>query len=765
MGEEERSQSVLDRALNGLGEKLGVHKEGTEGMKKTAEEVRYSGVASAEDAGDYGTHAEALSAQVKETRAPGASAQAGMAGSQVETVNFATDKSYSLGGMDATTAKAVISILNRATAGLNKKAQDPGAGGQMPGAGGGTAAPAEGPEVGGAPEVDVDAGVQPPGDAGALAAPGMPMGGGATDVIIQEKINELTDEIDEKKEVVRTLTEIAQEAQSAVPMPMTARRNVGPRKTGTKRMTGRFVRRGEKDDQSKKVPHASVDVNSYGEGSEKDKALADQAKGKSTGTPKARMPQEFAESSDRDYVLARKAYRSALLRRAKTLRKHGATRKQAVEALEGSAINRVWNRVEAARRQYRIASKNYLAEIAKLVKGGASYEGARSTLRRSKGAQIEGARRNLKQALAQFRPLLKAAVGAGVGRYDADESGIYRSPSGRVAPVQEPLVEGPRLSSGDLYSKSVDVSGTVSGGARAGGQGKKTKKSVRGRRRKFAQGDQELAPEGKIPTGQHPEYTGEDAGDRGDDLISDGNVDTLVSPETKSVETAADRELGSRHDSDVAGSVTARRTAFSTVEKKKILGVLQSLDATHDRLAQVANFWTKRAMLRGTPGALGSTIASRTASMKSLGDTMQNLLLLSKERRASRKKLRDAMGKAVVAAQAQVREGTELIRLAETLSAEADARNQRLARVSPAFKLALKLYSDGHLDLMELPEKMASFIGMTANEFKKVATVIADLQPVKTGGRNPKTAARLPFVRSSSEDGVDASLAGIFDDD
>lgn len=213
-----RDEVTLDRAMNALGTKLGVKEDGMgkEAMKKTAEAVTYSGTGAAVDAGDYGTQAEAVGAQNKETRESGAPAEPDRKGSQVQTVNPATDGSYSLGDspklaeLDPKTAAQVINIMDRATRGLMKRADDttntPASGaGQMPGTGGASIAPADGPEIGGAPDQDA---ATP--DAGLAAAPGQPAG--TTDALIQQKIEEYDNKIQSDKTVVDALKDIASQA-------------------------------------------------------------------------------------------------------------------------------------------------------------------------------------------------------------------------------------------------------------------------------------------------------------------------------------------------------------------------------------------------------------------------------------------------------------------------------------------------------------------------------------------------------------------------
>jgi len=279
------------------------------------------------------------------------------------------------------------------------------------------------------------------------------------------------------------------------------------------------------------------------------------------------------------------------------------------------------------------------------------------------------------------------------------------------------------------------------------------------------QAEQELSPaDVDIPGGTHPEYTGDEAGDRGADLITPGNVETLVSPETKAIEQGADSYLDQRHDDDVAGSVTTARV-FSTTDKKKILSVLKDMDDTSDHLHGIVASWTKHAMFGKTPGALDGLLAKRASSIKAIGDSVEKLLKLSQERRASRQKIREAMSKALKVAMQQVTDAGEIVKVASILDVEVKAREAKLARVNPAFKLALNMHANGHIDVMELPEKVASFVGMSDNEFKKVAEFAQGLQPAgrNVAGGMGKTAARLPFVRGTSGDGLDDVLAGIFE--
>lgn len=717
----------LNQALKTLGEKLG-RKEDQMGDES------FAGTGIAKDAGDYGTSAEALSAQKKETYDPGAPKDSGRGGSAVQTVNTDTDKSYSLGGMDAVTAKQTIAILERATAGLTKKAQEPAgaAPSTTPAATAPGEAPAEGAEVGGAPAVDVDAGAQPPGEA-PPASPGMPMTSG-TDVIIQEKIVSLEDEIQSKKEVVDTLKSIANEAG----VPTVAKK--APVVAKSRRQAAAEV--SVKDNEPKgKVPHTMRDRESYTNKPDPDDALHSEAKEKSDGTPKARQSQVFGEGSDKDYVLARRMFNRVLMRQAGKLQKQGVKQTDAIQRLEGSRINQQWTRVEAAYRKNKVASRKYMDELAQLVKSGMSYESARAKLKQTKGGQIEGARKQLRAELEQFKPLLRTAQGT-EGQREELKGYIKGQDDIRGQALTSPLAPM-------MYEP-----GNASGGLTES-EGRQALRPLGrrvARRRKLGQ---DLTPGEAMPGGNPSEYSGADVGDRKSDEISDGNVETLVSPETNQIANQADAILDQRHNEAVAGSVVA----FTKVEGKKILGVLKDLDTVHDGLVALAQGWAKQSMLTDTPARLNAALNVRVASMNRLGNDMQNLLLLSKEKRANKRKLREAMSKAVVAAQAQIKQGKDYLRLANTLSNEVVARNSRLARVAPAFKLALRMLDGGHLSLHELPDKLASFMGMNQNEFKKVAEVIAGLQPVSRA--REKTAARLPLVRQSASDDP---LAGMFDD-
>ena len=916
MGEEtvDRDQAVLDRALGQLGQKLGVKADEEDkmgNMRKTAESAQFAGVGSAVDAGDYGTQADAVAAQNQETREPGAAAQTGMQGSQVQTAKTQTDGSYSLQGtptiahLTPEQAKQTLAILDRATASLVKRAADPGAAagagtGGMPGSGGPAASPADGEEVGGAPNPNAVPFDQ--GNGGLPAAPGAPAGG--TDAIIQEKIVDLNDEIQSKQEVVKTLQDIAAQAgvptlgakgkdsddpkrrsstdaeTSATPPPRPGQnpwgsarssgsasaarstktsglyrrgqqsgtvnvneQNTGdrydPGNTNTKTtpsgfaissLTGEavFVGRPPKSDpvdgqtsgQGRGIPNRSNVGRSSGASSAPRSSGPASARssaggrGKATSTTKTSRMYRRADQWDLDEMpknLPRPMpepppdYRNLPLPPPDD---HG--RGPSLQPLPGDTTgpqpvggrgrstgktSRMYRRGADASmttpQDFRVAPASGVAQV-DINDMTLAQDPDRSLATQAKGASdgTPGSRNlqefgrasdtDYKLASQRYRRAIKVQAARlqkqGVSEREAthilDET-VINHQWNTVEAVRQNYVAASSTYLADLQKlvraghsyPAARASLRRSRGQSVEAARHQYKTAIRKFQGMLRQAEQELSPaDVDIPGGTHPEYTGDEAGDRGADLITPGNVDTLVSPETKAIEQGSDQYLDQRHDDDVAGSVTTARV-FSTTDKKKILSVLKDMDDTSDHLHGIVASWTKHAMFGKTPGALDGLLAKRASSIKAIGDSVEKLLKLSQERRASRQKIREAMSKALKVAMQQVTDAGEIVKVASILDVEVKAREAKLARVNPAFKLALNMHANGHIDVMELPEKVASFVGMSDNEFKKVAEFAQGLQPAgrNVAGGMGKTAARLPFVRGTSGDGLDDVLAGIFE--
>jgi hypothetical protein len=253
------------------------------------------------------------------------------------------------------------------------------------------------------------------------------------------------------------------------------------------------------------------------------------------------------------------------------------------------------------------------------------------------------------------------------------------------------------------------------------------------------QAEQELAPQDvDIPGGSHPEYTGNDAGDQGADLITPGNVETLVSPETQAVETQADQTLDSRHDDAIAGSVTTAR--LTRQQAQPALTAMKTLLATAEKLGGIPAMWQKRATSNQTITVLNQ-MTKRAITMKTTADQIEKLLRLG-AKGGNIQRINAGLVNAVKVADSQVRMANEMIATASVFGSEVAARESKLARLAPAMTLALQMHTAGHLDATAIPTKMAEFINMTGGEFKVAAKMVQGLQPANRG--MGKSAVRLP---------------------
>lgn len=280
--------------------------------------------------GDYTTHQQALGDQASETsgHAPDGTKPRG---SQVHSMEL-QDVSYPQGGAGGAkiadrSRELIIALAKNNPKGVEILADHIRLADATPM---GTAASAPGnvgAPVGGTPdaieEADEELEATPPEAAPAPGgAPGVPTAQDPTAVHLQDKIQEKTDQLNMEQEVVRELKDVMTEVQAAKDPKKEKADKAKAEKEKADKAKEKAEKKDkaastktaiEKDDQSKKVPHASIDPDEHDQKPEPDQALYTESKGKSKSTPESATGQQFAEFKDKDYTLAQKVKRAQRL--------------------------------------------------------------------------------------------------------------------------------------------------------------------------------------------------------------------------------------------------------------------------------------------------------------------------------------------------------------------------------------------------------------------------------------------------------------------
>lgn len=275
--------------------------------------------------GDYATHQQAVGDQAAETsgHAPDGTKPRG---SQVHSMEL-QDVSYTQGGAGGAKIADKSKALIIALAKNNPKGVEILADHIRLADGIGVAAAAPGnvgAPVGGKPEAveEADEELEVPATDAAPAPGGAPAAPAAQDptaVHLQDKIQEKTDQLNMEQEVVRELKDVMTEVQAAKADEKKDKADKAKAEKEKKEKAEKKDKAAstktaiEKDDPSKKVPHASIDPDEHDQTPQPDQALYSESKGKSKSTPESATGQQFAEFKDKDYTLAQKVKRAQRL--------------------------------------------------------------------------------------------------------------------------------------------------------------------------------------------------------------------------------------------------------------------------------------------------------------------------------------------------------------------------------------------------------------------------------------------------------------------
>jgi len=735
----DRSQAALGRSFKKLGKILGLQEEQMKTAEaKSAEAGIKTGVKTAQtesgdvraasniqtqhDAGDYGTQTQAVAAQAQETREPGAPPVASMGGSQVQTAKQETDINYTL-AVKKRQVQAITAVATANAEALHLMAKE--AQGEPTGPG---QRPAEGPELGGepAPKEEAEEPAETP-----VAAPGKPSGG--TDAIIQEEIRTRADQVKTEQEVLKALTDVAEKAEIPtigakqatvhgsylMPDGLTAivqgDGSVGYYDTKT------MSRVGPSDDFGD--PQSAIQALESQGGKRSGSGTRTMGRtnktGADVGTPASNEPNpkvphaavdipDMTRSPDPDQALAQEARTGS-----------PSTPKARMPQEFGGASDTDYAQMKGAYRRAMIKQAKKL-QISGMDQAHVRHQIEASVIHR-RWKQVESTKVFVHKIMASALAEVKKRIASGLTFEKA---------------VQE---------IGRKHARSIRVSNA------------QYRKAVREFQRYLRMAeDRKLDPgAASVPAGEHPEYTGPDAGTRTPDEISQGSDTSLTSPETQQVANSADAYLNAEHREDVAGT-----TAMTSAEKKGIVARLKILDGTHDQLRALASSWKKDAALKSTTKNLTSAISGLMVNTKTVGDQIESLMKI-RPNKAGIKEHRAKIGQAVKLANRCLAEAIPVLKVASALSAEIEARNQRLARVGPALKVAILLLEKGQIDQMEIPEKVANYVKMTSGEFEHVAAMAKDIRPVPVQGLK-KTAQHLPLVQGGDE--LTDSLESMWDD-
>jgi hypothetical protein len=253
-------------------------------------------------------------------------------------------------------------------------------------------------------------------------------------------------------------------------------------------------------------------------------------------------------------------------------------------------------------------------------------------------------------------------------------------------------------------------------------------------------------------------YTGEDAGDKNDDLISDGSDTTKASPATTKVVEQSRGDLDKWHADSMRGSTTTKTSSFTDQEVSGIKRRSEILSKAFKAVQSIAEQTDASVKNPRAREAVGAIITSTLQQLRSTHDELQDCLKME-DRVLARKTAQRLIG----SIRSQVAAAKDKTSLISALAEESILHQAKFSRVKPAFVLAMNMVQRGQLDFNGLPMKVAEFIQMKQDAFEVVEATIKQLPAVKTAGR--REAERLPVhsvvPETTSVDGVD----NIFDEE
>lgn len=491
-----------------------------------------------------------------------------------------------------------------------------------------------------------------------------------------------------------------------------------------------------------------------------DKALYDQSKG-ATAEPRHNRNaagQEFADFADKDYKLAGrrktlpdKEYK-AVLATVNRMVKDGHDFKKVAVAVSKTKVGR---RVFASIKRLPVPKAKVVMAgmIQSLVKGGMDKTAAVKVMANtSLGYWLKTAAKGRRRKTAARPPTWRGFADKieqedpeAFGRFEVGDAEVKENIAAYIDDRRASAVSEEDLEAVSLLEEEFNA---LSG----------TRPAVEGRRRKTAA--DHVGPTGdSMDSGKDTtHYSGQDAGDKGDDEISDGTNTTLESSDTQSAAAAGRQEANRQFAGQTQGT-----TAFKKEERKKIIAELKSIDKAHDAMSSlIRNLNGKIASSKANNDVMAA-IQQSTQELKDVGDAIEAALKSSNK---NHKRTRSIVAQKIKVGRALVGAARRQVSTISGLMVEAKLQRKRFERVLPAFKLAAMMMQAGQLDVNRLPEKVAEFIKMSPGEFKVAAKTIGDLIKTTSGraGRQ-RTASRIPHVSMGGSVGEFDELDGVFDDE
>lgn len=708
---------VLERSLKRFAEVMGIETTETpttngDNMKTASvaqkiaaadEDSRGSQLMTGLDRGDYGTQAEYVARQKKETAqaAPDGTEEFG---NQDQSVRY-DDKSYSISGAgDARIATRAIDAIVQIARGAAQQpvtvkktaAPDPAAANAAADSGPGASGKDIGAPAGGEPdavkegEEEAEAKAPPPKPEMALPAPGAD--GGMALTKIKEKIRDISQTLDVSKQVKDALEDVLSESGGDT----LASKKDKPRVAAVKEAV-------ERGDDGKDTPHFEMGnkrvLHSAWDGpdyfptdGDPDWSSYDESKTKGAAAEKTQSHtgQPYADSSDRFYALASKTA-AHLNHTVEFLNKKGvfASKDTKMQTLTDELLQEV----TAKHDKFLKLMQRYAEE-----KAPTNHE---LVARAEKHAKVLASRKHIATLAQKF---------AGK-KHTQEDATLLTNLAKRVA----------------SWTKEAD--------SRSPNEMTTSQADEHNRYEKSLQGD-----------------TASDETDVGTDL-------KLESPETSSTIDKARGYLDKRHTQDVKGSTVAVKQS----EYDRVVGDIKIIDAVHDGMGKSLNDLKKMTHAKAREAAV-TTLESTIPRLKKASDTLQALVqkkVASKDVAEMRKQLADEVQKArVLTANAK-----QLLLMASAAALESNYQRSVFDRVSPAFKVAVSQVESGHMALSELPTKVSEYVRMSPGEFKVAANMVRDF--LANGQRRgmSRTASRMPSVQSENVPyKIEDELSGLFDD-
>lgn len=719
---------------------------------KTAGEMGGSQLMTTNDAGDYGTAAEALNAQKKETREEG-EAGTDAHGSQNMSMNL-DDENYTLNGsarlaviqavkeLGKEDPEAMVRVMRVATGGSRKQADD------------GNADANVGPEAGGVPdEVEAAddekdmANAAPATPPQANEAPASGMQDAALSGELAQQIRQLEEQEAVDKAVLNKLKEIAQGGGLTT---TGMKKIVADLKTQPLKVLG-WVRLQMKKAEALKVKKAAdakakqaadskapgkvkpmnvpptsmqdIDGDEYelADG-DPDSSMEKQIKGKSDKSGESHDGQEALDTGDYPVTAAKGGWDAY----DKTASLLGAQKPKTAED-----AGETWDGEE-------VDVQDALASIlADSDNSEASYQeaiGIAETILGRQPTPDEWFEAMKRQVMTQSEPSSEEASDSAGNETSDDDS----SDTKEEAPMKKEESRKPA-------PKKASV--TVNG------QPLRTRKSAENTSPKdiaaSAGGDEENRYESALQ------------GDTAEDETAEGNLETKESPETKSVVDQAESFLDSKHRDDTRGATMAR--LFKPAEREAVVRQLRAVSDTQKVFAESARLATANA----DPAKRGLVAMARQTqeTLSNLNKKLAHAMKAQAPAEVARKRFIEALKEAAIILPSVRKEAVYLDALRQVEAAS----QERSSRVVPVMDLAIRMAELGHAP-DAVRGKIAEYMEMPRGEFKAAYKATAETMASMT--RRPqvnqsqfRTAARLPAgISSGSNNGPSDPVDGIFDE-